>query len=327
MCTASGTGCIRNFCGRCGTQAGEPCCPPPPGSPVGASGVCSKPTLACDPVSAFCKTCGGPGNTCCTGDVCAEGGCCFGGSCVGPGQICGTSAAAGTCMGGSCSGCGGPNQPCCGKGNTATCTPGNLCQDGKCTPCGHDREVCCPASPAAPACIAGFGCTPDNTCFRCGGPGDPCCPGNKCGGDGCCFTGRCVVAGAKCNFGGQAFGSCTEGRCNCGSVGEPCCPGAFENGLQQYTCNDPSAICNQPAGSGMVRTCTRCGVLGSYCCSDKTCREKGTACLAMQPEGFRCRKCGGPGEPCCRQPGVAEPFCDGALSRTENPATNACTCE
>jgi hypothetical protein len=209
----------------------------------------------------------------------------------------------------------------------ATCNLGQTCQDSRCIRCGGAGEACCPASATSQACAAGYGCGSDNTCEKCGGPGERCCSGSTCAAGGCCFTGQCVAPASKCTFESKAYGSCTMGKCACGGVGEPCCPGAVENGVQDWTCSDPSATCSEPAGTGMVRTCTRCGVLGGPCCSDKACRDKGTACLAMQPDGFRCRKCGAAGEPCCRQPGVPEPFCDGSLSRTMDPSTNRCTCE
>jgi hypothetical protein len=69
-----------------------------------------------------------------------------------------------------------------------------------------------------------------------------------------------------------------------------------------------------------------CGVVGGPCCSDKTCREKGTACMAQPPEGFRCRKCGGNGEPCCTQRGVPDPFCDNGLPIREDNVAHTCTC-
>ena len=52
----------------------------------------------------------------------------------------------------------------------------------------------------------------------------------------------------------------------------------------------------------------------------------GTSCLAMSPEGFRCRKCGAAGEPCCRSPGLPDPFCDGNLEAYQDPVANNCTC-
>ena len=327
LCTAGGTACIKNFCARCGGQVGEQCCPPPPGSPIGSNGLCSKPTLTCDPATAFCTSCGTPGGACCTGDVCAGGACCFGGNCVGPGQTCGVpSSMAGTCTGGSCSGCGSANQPCCGGGDTATCGPGLTCQDSRCIGCGGTGQTCCPASATRPACNSGNSCGPDNTCGKCGGPGEPCCAGSMCAGGGCCFTGKCVGTGTQCTYEGKSYGSCTGSKCKCGAVGEPCCPGTVENGFQNWTCSDPSASCAEPAGTANVRTCTQCGVVGGPCCSDKSCREKGTSCLAMPPEGYRCRKCGGSGDPCCVQRGVPDPFCDGTLNPGEDPVTHRCTC-
>jgi hypothetical protein len=292
-----------------------------------ASGICTRSDLVCDPTSAYCTTCGAPGAACCTGNTCGGGACCFGGSCIAPGQTCGqASSLAGTCTGGSCSGCGNVNQPCCGSGYTATCGPGQTCQDSRCIRCGGAGETCCPADATTPACSSGNTCGPDNTCLKCGGAGEACCPGNQCAAGGCCFTDRCVSPGTKCAYEGKTYGTCNETSCGCGSIGQPCCPGAVTYGLPQWRCNDPAASCGEPAGTANVRTCTMCGVVGGPCCSDKTCREKGTSCLAQPPEGFRCRKCGGNGEPCCTQHGVPDPFCDNGLSVREDNFAHTCTC-
>jgi hypothetical protein len=83
----------------------------------------------------------------------------------------------------------------------------------------------------------------------------------------------------------------------CGQAGQRCCPvAAADGGNASEICTDQKASCLGDPGSA---TCTPCGAIDGICCKGKTCSDPGTACLAMPPMGFRCRRCGGPSEPSC----------------------------
>jgi hypothetical protein len=131
-----------------------------------------------------------------------------------------------------------------------------------------------------------------------------------------------VAAGGSCQFEGKTFGSCQAGRCACGGgPDQPCCPVPLEAD-ESLACSTPTTICSddpsKPGGS-----CVSCGVVGTFCCLGKRCMQPGTACQARPEEGFRCRKCGGPGEPCCINY-MGAPLCDGALKCVAGASGERC---
>jgi hypothetical protein len=94
------------------------------GTPTGTGGRTGGGTGGAGPTD-----CGGPGQLCCTGNICNSGGCCIpmasdagGGNdriCVSAGQTCTGMNISGTCTAGSCTdtagtACGSLNQVCCG---------------------------------------------------------------------------------------------------------------------------------------------------------------------------------------------------------------------
>jgi hypothetical protein len=321
LCAQGGSMCIKNFCARCGMAAGDPCCPPPAGSRVGAPATCSGPVM-CNPDTNTCRACGRAGDECCDDGTCTGGACCYSGTCLAERQVCGST---GTCQAGRCSGCGGPGQPCCGS----TCVgAGVICQDGTCAVCGGVGQMCCPEDGTKSRCGSGASCsTATGVCQKCGGTGEPCCAGSTCAGGGCCLGGTCTAATAKCTSGGKDYGTCQAGKCSaCGAAGQTCCPAEPGGGVGGWRCSDPAANCGEPSGPTGARICQPCGTLGGKCCSDKACHDNGTACLAMPPNGFLCRKCGSGGEPCCRQPGVIEPFCNTGYTPSGDAASAGCTC-
>lgn len=101
-------------------------------------------------------SCGGAGQECCPGNVCASGGCCVGGRCAANGTLC---RADGTCLNGSCGGCGGlagGGESCC---ELRTCSASrSVCVGealpGQCRACGASGQPCCGDG----FCDAGLAC-------------------------------------------------------------------------------------------------------------------------------------------------------------------------
>ncbi len=229
-------------CARCG-ELDQLCC----GDLRCSEGLeCASPK---PPASSFplrCLHCGGPGERCCGGRDCLNGGCCDGRLCVASGQACKRSPTApdyGTCQQGSCSGCGGLGQPCCQERLDPGIGPGFGCL-GRNT-----------------ACIL----LEQTTCATCGAPGQPCCAGNVCGGGACCSLDpsldpgsdrkRCVANGSAC-FAND--GMCRNGSCaSCGSEGDICCAG---RGTGSTFCGGANLTCSAQA------VCVKCGGLGQVCC-------------------------------------------------------------
>lgn len=91
-----------------------------------------------------CKACGKPGQACCAGRRCEEGGCCTGSICVAVGSPC-VSSGGGLCSSGSCGGCGGIGEPCCGVGFGTCSAPYAECDQASyaCRSCGGPGETCC----------------------------------------------------------------------------------------------------------------------------------------------------------------------------------------
>jgi len=205
-------------------------------------------------------SCGGPGQACCFGTDCADGGCCVDLVCVANGGAC--PDALGTCAAGSCGSCGGLGAACCRQVMTSTCTGGQTpscagctqsdttCSTGACIACGGAGLTCC----GAWACTGPFmrcdgaqGVPPSGTCSTdCGDPGQACCETVQavgtttfaCKGGGCCLpgnspSGMVCVAPPTCG--------CSAGQCTtCGVLGTPCCPGE--------ACQDGQGQCVTDAG-------------------------------------------------------------------------------
>jgi hypothetical protein len=167
--TVNGGVCRGGVC-QCGLE-GAPCCESP-------ATACASPTDACSLAGGgTCLPCGTPGNPCCPGDICADGGCCIyvgsqaqpeteSGSpvalteCYEAGATCPTSPAS-TCAAGSCGDCGGYYQPCCVLDGVSVCTaPDTFCLSGpsgsRCESCGTASHTCCVGY--APPCNAGLTC-------------------------------------------------------------------------------------------------------------------------------------------------------------------------
>ena len=221
-------------------------------------------------------SCGGPGELCCPGSTCRNGGCCAVEKsdrklyCVGEGESC--QQRGGTCQAGSCGGCGALDQECC-KG---ACTgPSARCQFDSspwtCIACGGKGQPCCLGPPGNPhVCTApGMGCGADDVCAPCGAEGLTCCDlrdecptGTGCDGDRICRR--------------------------CGGLGQLCCEGVY--------C--PSgAVCDANAH------CQTCGGLGELCCEGQTCKGS-SICFPLEPpdpiqQPALCRPCGARGQPCC----------------------------
>jgi hypothetical protein len=187
--------------------------------------------------------CGGAGQACCPGGVCAESGCCLDGACRPPGTTCQAGGAAyGVCE----------------------------ARDGvgRCSGCGVGGAPCCPAAlRGQPGCAADLACVimmadmpALSQCVPCGGPGQTCCARNGCAG-GCCARtkasdpGTCVAEGVDCPDGAV----CVDGACGaCGRVGQRCC---------DATCTAPGSTCRVVAAMG--ETCIACGGRGQPCCFDQ----------------------------------------------------------
>jgi hypothetical protein len=275
-CTAAGTQCQAaiavgpnmrpSLCVGCGTIPDGPCC----------GQTCFIPGATCAP-GLGCRACGQPGQRCCDGDRCANGGCCHGSSCFANGARCGLTGPGGQCSDGTCLGCGAPGQPCCGPlcRQGAVCVTSTGTAGSSCVVCGGPGQACCPGG----NCSDGFGCAnlpQGSVCQPCGGPGQTCCAGARCADGGCCEADRCVAAGGRCA--GSAI--CADGKCPCGRAGERCCPG--------QTCAGLDLAC---APNGM---CARCGGLDGPCCPASSCLETGLTCSER-----RCVPCGLSGNPCC----------------------------
>jgi hypothetical protein len=270
----------------------------PATSPDGAGPDLPRPRLAVDAAAGdtgLASTCGGPGQACCSGNLCAGGGCCVERTCVKEDTSC--RLLEGMCLKGSCGGggCGGIDQPCCARGS---CTaPGSVCAGGVCASCGGYGQECCPAA----GCLApGTACTGAGRCLPCGEPGQTCCAG-QCSAGGCCTANRCVAAGASCG----AEGRCEAGRCDrCGAEGQACCLGPRRSPCEgaglacdpaTSTCLPTSGAEGQACGAGAP-----CG--GGLICNGEPARGPGLPPLQI------CRACGGDGQACCPS-GTGPPSC------------------
>jgi hypothetical protein len=188
VCTGSGGTCVvggtcaLGSCGGCGGAA-KPCCHGDANG--GASNdFCTQADTACDPASSACKPCGGPGQICCEGNFCDNGGCCdhttltAAGGCIADGASLGDGS---QCVAnhGSAGACGGPNQPVCG-GKVGCTAPLTRMANGVCVPCGVAGQPCCPAA-KRPYCAVPFACNANTgICAVCGGNAQPCCVGAEC---------------------------------------------------------------------------------------------------------------------------------------------------
>jgi hypothetical protein len=200
--------------------------------------------------------CGVPGQACCAGNACGDGGCCVDSYCVAGGQECG--GALGSCSNGSCGSCGGVGQPCCpmanaggqyqacSRANTPDCSgctaSGAVCpwtrSTDTCIACGEDKQPCCGGHGCLPplsACVAsaadaaapedgGASVTTYSCTTQCGHAGEPCCQGNVCLAGGCCLGDglgvTACVAAPTCG--------CTNGACTtCGRLDLECCAGGL----------------------------------------------------------------------------------------------------
>src|SRR5262249_34915621 len=139
------------------------------GNCVAVGAMCGPNNSGMCPMNGPCVIpCGGPGQSCCAGNRCDNGGCC-----VPPmaGLLCsasGTNCLMSMCMNGSCGGgtCGGLNQGCCnGINGTFYCSAPNA------------------------VCVGGGGM--NRTCMSCGMMGMRCCANNSCS-QGTCMNGMCM---------------------------------------------------------------------------------------------------------------------------------------
>ncbi len=224
--------------------------------------------------------CGGPGQPCCAGGSCDNGGCCMAAGldrtrrCAPAGSVCSND---NICIQGTCGSCGGPGQECCANSN---CTaPRTLCasQGGlfRCTPCGGTDQACCPGQPGyPPVCTAvGTGCSAQGICEACGPEGKTCCDtgtpcvaATACAADKLCrrcgAPGQICCAAATCASGGGC--NTQTGRCEpCGAAGQLCC---------DDTCTTARTICEPPTDANLSPAlCRSCGRRGEACCAGKSC--------------------------------------------------------
>ncbi|MDD9942647.1 MAG: hypothetical protein OXU20_16520, partial [Myxococcales bacterium] len=252
-------------------------------------------------------SCGGPGQVCCTGDVCNDDGCCVGNQCVEAGESCGD--AAGTCSAGSCADCGGEQQACC-DGN---CQAGLSCrasesEGGQCAACGTAGQACCAARSCDEGACVGLGLGTATCQTECGAPGQACCD-------------------VDLGIGGPGFGSavgtcqagtlCANGMCQgapCGAPGQACCTvgGATE-----------LAVCLAWGLGCIDGTCQQCGARGQACCDGDEC-GLGLSCRddrCQAPEPPNADACDEQGESCCAiqaGTGIEFEFCDGGLFCTDS---------
>jgi hypothetical protein len=140
----------------------------------------------------------------------------------------------------------------------------------------------------------------------CGGLGHACCPADA--GSAQCSVGLACSSANVCQ--------------TCGGTGELCCPAGAQSGAAGE-CKDAGATCTALPGMP-TPMCVGCGMAGGLCCAGKTCREISTACLAMPPMGYVCRKCGGMGERCCSDHTTAPTPCGAGLKCNPSPDGDQC---
>lgn len=247
MCQLGACDTQSHRCFSCGTQDGNPCCPP---DAAQATARCTGASLHCeyDPgtfyTSGTCRACGKVdrppcatgcdpglgirGGLCefCGGDnqLPCDSGCNFplgliGGICRLCGDI-GQIPCDNGCKntlgikGGLCAVCGSPNQPTCDSG----CRTGAVASNGRCVECGHTNEL-----PCSNGCVYPLK-TANGICRSCGASGQVPC-------DSGCNSGL-VVNNGLCgpNQPGQPS--------NCASVGEACEP---DNQPGTHCCQNPNA--------------------------------------------------------------------------------------
>jgi hypothetical protein len=263
-------------CFACGTQDGEPCCPP---DVAQATARCIGDFLQCefDPqgfyVSGTCRACGSKGRYPC------RWGC-------DPGL---------GIRNGLCDICGGDFQPQCDNG----CNPGLGLVHGLCRQCGNVRQV-----PCDNGCNRGLGLK-NGRCSACGASGQPPCD-SGCGPGTTLINGVCV----QCGYNGQppCANGCVypmkvaRGVCRiCGANGQvPCdygCSGGLiiRNGVCATPEPQPPDTCaniNQP--------CVYDNVQGTHCC-----QQPGAPLLCVYGS---CKPCVNHGEEV--RPGGPQICCD-----------------
>jgi hypothetical protein len=248
---------------QCG-KLGQSCC----SGAVGAG--CSEPTTACaaapGTLTYTCVRCGGPGEPCCAGNTCSNGGCCVterldGGDhslCTASGAACPLATPA-TCgstpaMPASCGACGSVGQPCCaGTPDLQVCTaPNTYCTaqspGATCAACGAEGQPCCShgisiGTGSLGVCNAGLHC-PETSPATCQVLPIGC-------SDASCAAGtRCNAWSGRCEPDGGLFPP--PGRDN----GEPC--------SDDSDCRSATGV-----GAALVPACDRSDGrwMGGYCLS------------------------------------------------------------
>lgn len=270
MCRAGACDIQSHKCFACGTQDGQPCCPP---DAAQATARCIGERLSCDFApdtfyrSGTCVMCGIRGRPPC------DWGC---------------DAGLGI-LKGVCTDCGGEGQVPC---DNRQCRPGLGIAGGVCRACGGLNQIPCDSG-----CKGGLG-TVGGVCVACGGSGQPPC-------DGGCGPGRRAINGVCQPCGGLNQPPCDKG-CNypyrvsngvckpCGAQGQVPCDLGCNGGLVNI-----NGVC-QPQGTADPSTCAK---VGEGCVADfvtgspKCCNPPGTtnpllcvygSCKQCVPRGNQC---------------------------------------
>ena len=267
MCNAGACETQSHRCFTCGTQDGQPCCPP---DAAQATARCADNHLQCEwnPEGLYergtCRACGSRLKPRCRWGCDSDLG----------------------ILNNVCNVCGREGQPRCDDG----CESGLGLVQGLCRVCGGNQQI-----PCEWGCRAPYG--PKNgLCGVCGGSGNPPCD-NGCGPGMRLINGKCTFCGNVnqppcengCNFKlGVAGGVCRT----CGSLGQMPCDKGCEPGLiiSGGKCVPPPGAPPPPECSGAGQPCVADWQSGSHCCT--------TGAPLLCTWNVKCEPCVPHGEEC-----------------------------